>query len=328
MVKEKWNGLDKACRRKDGTERMKVFMLLIFMILSSCTPTVRQSLFPQKNVEMVKKGNLGFSEEEEKFLEQEAKLFNIEIPDREEIKRFVNYFLANKNSFENTLRRANYYLPIINPIVQKHGLPEELALLPVIESAFNPFAVSRTGAAGLWQLIPSTARRYGLRVDQEVDERFDVIKSTESAAMYLKDLYDMFKNWELALAAYNCGENCVARRTGGINFWETQNFLPLETRNYVPAFFAVLLLTRYPEKYGLNINVEKVRLMVNKVKEETKVENLLTDKNIRESVFRDFNPHIRGDRIPAGTYIYIPEQKTTKEERTILLENGVKVIIR
>jgi membrane-bound lytic murein transglycosylase D len=220
-------------------------------------------------------------------------------------------------------------MPIIVPILQKHGLPEELALLPAIESAFNPFAVSRAGAAGLWQFIPSTARRYGLRVDGEIDERFDVIKSTESAAVYLKDLYQTFKNWELALAAYNCGENCVARRTGGINFWETQNFLPLETKNYVPAFFAVLLLTRHPEKYGLNINMEKVGLVANKVKEETKVEKVLTDKNLKKGVFRDFNPHIRGDRIPAGAYIYLPQGQTAlKEEKTILLENGAKVIIR
>ncbi|MFZ8785162.1 lytic transglycosylase domain-containing protein, partial [Thermocrinis sp.] len=243
-----------------------------------------------------------------------------------EIRRFVNYFLANKQSFENTLRRASYYIPIIVPILQKHGLPEELALLPAIESAFNPFAVSRAGAAGLWQLMPSTARRYGLRVDREIDERFDVIKSTEAAAMYLKDLYQMFKDWELALAAYNCGEYCVARRTGGINFWKTQKFLPLETKNYVPAFFAVLLLTRYPEKYGLNINMEKIGLVVNKVQEETKVGKVLTDKNLKESVFRDFNPHIRGDKIPAGAYIYLPQGQTA--EKTILLENGAKVIIR
>jgi membrane-bound lytic murein transglycosylase D len=140
---------------------MKIVMLLALALLSSCTPTIRQNIFPYKNsnIDVVKKGNFGFSEEEERFLEQEAKLFNIEIPDRGEIRRFVNYFLANRQSFENTLRRASYYVPIIIPILQKHGLPEELALLPVIESAFNPFAVSRAGAAGLWQFIPSTARK-------------------------------------------------------------------------------------------------------------------------------------------------------------------------
>jgi membrane-bound lytic murein transglycosylase D len=302
---------------------MKIVVLFAISFLSSCTPTIGQSILPYKNsnVDVVKKGNFGFSEEEEMFLEQEAKLFNIEIPEREEIRKFVNYFLANKQSFENTLRRASYYMPIIIPILQKHDLPEELALLPAIESAFNPFAVSRAGAAGLWQLMPSTARRYGLRVDGEIDERFDVMKSTEAAAMYLKDLYQTFKNWELALAAYNCGESCVARRTGGINFWETQNFLPLETKNYVPAFFAVLLLTRDPDKYGLNTNIEKINLVVNKVQKETKVEKVLMDANLKESVFRDFNPHIRGDKIPAGTYIYLPQGQTTlKEEKTTLLE--------
>ncbi|MGB9873442.1 MAG: lytic transglycosylase domain-containing protein, partial [Hydrogenobacter sp.] len=114
-------------------------------------------------------------------------------------------------------------------------------------------AVSRSGAAGLWQFISSTARRYGLRVDDQVDERFDVIKSTEAAVRYLKDLYNMFGSWELALAAYNCGENCVKSRTAGVDFWITKDMLPLETRNYVPAFFAVLLLVRDPVKYGISV---------------------------------------------------------------------------
>ncbi|WP_448588471.1 lytic transglycosylase domain-containing protein [Thermocrinis sp.] len=299
-------------------------------LLSSCTPTVRQSVLLKKsNVEVVKRGNFGFSEEEEKFLQQEAKTFDIDVPDREEIRRFVNYFLSNRQNFEMIMRRGSYYIPIIKPILQKYNLPEELALLPVIESAFNPFAVSRAGAAGLWQFIPSTAKRYGLRVDKDVDERFDVMKSTEAAALYLKDLHKMFGNWELALAAYNCGEGCVSRRTGGIDFWMTQGMLPLETRNYVPAFFAVLLLARYPEKYGLNLTPSSLNLVASRIEEETTVEKVIKKTNLKKSVFRDLNPHIRRDRIPSGINVYVPkEQMALQEENTIRFENGAKLITR
>ncbi len=311
---------------------MKKGMLLagaLCTLIASCTPIVRQSTMPRVDhqISLVQRGSFYFSEEEEKFIREEAKILGIPVPDREEIRRFMDYYLSNKRSFELALQRANYYMPLIRPIVQRHGLPEELALLPVIESAFNNFAVSRSGAAGLWQFIPSTARRYGLRVDQFVDERFDVLKATDAAMRYLKDLYGMFGNWELALASYNCGEGCVARRTGGIDFWTTQRFLPEETRNYVPAFFAVLLLARDPEKYGLTVKVEGLKVDSKLVEKDTVVDEVLTRKGLRESLFRDLNPHIRTEIIPAGTYVYIPKEQKV-EERVERLPNGAKLIIR
>ncbi|MEJ5338886.1 MAG: lytic transglycosylase domain-containing protein [Aquificaceae bacterium] len=306
-----------------------LFLCLSATILSSCTPVVRQATIPraEHNVSLVQRGSFYFSEEEERFIREEAKALGIPIPDREEIRRFMDYYLSNKRFFELTLQRANYYMPLIRPIVQRHGLPEELALLPVIESAFNNFAVSRSGAAGLWQFIPSTARRYGLRVDQYVDERFDVLKATDAAMRYLKDLYGMFGSWELALASYNCGENCVARRTGGVDFWVTQRFLPEETRNYVPAFFAVLLLARDPEKYGLSVRVEGMEIDRRLVEKDTAVEEVLLRKGVRESTFRDLNPHIRTGIIPAGTYVYIPREQNSAE-RVERLPNGAKLIIK
>ncbi len=306
-----------------------LFLGLLSTFLSSCTPIVRQATMPKADnqVSLVQKGSFYFTEEEEKFIREEAKALGIPIPDREEIRRFMDYYLSNKRFFELTLQRANYYMPLIRPIVQKHGLPEELSLLPVIESAFNNHAVSRSGAAGLWQFIPSTARRYGLRVDQFVDERFDVLKATDAAMRYLKDLYSMFGNWELALASYNCGENCVARRTGGIDFWATQRFLPEETRNYVPAFFAVLLLARDPERYGLSVRVEGISVDRRLVERDTSVEEILTGRNLKASTFRDLNPHIRSEVIPAGTYVYIPREHNM-EERVERLPNGAKLIIR
>ncbi|RMH01668.1 MAG: LysM peptidoglycan-binding domain-containing protein [Aquificota bacterium] len=310
--------------------------MALVLLLSSCTPAVRQATVLKRtdHIEVVKKGSFMFSEEEERFLEREAQVFGIQVPDREEIRRFAEFYINNKRTLEVALERANLYIPVILPIIEKHGLPRELALLPVIESAFNNFAVSKAGAAGLWQFIPSTARRYGLRVDEVVDERFDVVKATDAAMRYLKDLYNMFGSWELALAAYNCGENCVAKRTGGVDFWQTKAFLPDETRNYVPAFFAVLLITQNPAKYGLNINADSLNLSPKVSSRDTTVEDVIKQTSIKESTFRDLNPHIRGNHIPAGTTIYIPAKNTfslreayTKEYK-YELPNGAKLIIR
>lgn len=301
------------------------------MLLTSCTPAVRQAILPKTDHQLnfVQKGSFYFSEEEERFIQREAQALGIPIPDREEIRKFINYYLSNKRSFELALQRANYYMPIIRPIVQKYNLPEELALLPVIESGFNNFAVSRSGAAGLWQFIPSTARRYGLRVDQYVDERFDVVKATDAAMRYLKDLYSMFGNWELALASYNCGENCVARRTGGVDFWTTQTLLPEETRNYVPDFFAVLLLANNPEKYGLSVRVEGISVAKKAMDRDTPTEEFIAKSGIKESLFKDLNPHIKKDVIPAGTFVYVPKEERNKEkEKVERLPNGAKLIIR
>lgn len=273
--------------------RRGIGTVIICAFLCSCTQAVKQAVMPKSadTIQLVKKGSFSFSEEEEKFIVSEAKNFGIPIPDREEIKRYISYFLENKPYLEKTLKRAEYYLPIIKPIIEKSGLPSELSLLPVIESGFNPLAVSRSGAAGLWQFIPSTARRYGLRVDDQVDERFDVIKSTQAATRYLKDLYSMFGNWELALAGYNCGESCVKVRTAGVDFWITKDMLPVETRNYVPAFFAVLLLIRDPAKYGLSS---------------------------AEVTFA------KRDNDPA----YLPKSVEKHREKIVILENGAKLIIK
>jgi len=298
-------------------------ILGVIILISSCTPQVYEASIAKNkdSVKVVKKGNFFFSEEEEIYIATEAKILEIPIPDREEIRKYVNYFLRNRQQFEKTLQRANYYMPLIKPIVESYKMPVELSLLPVIESTFNPFAVSRSGAAGLWQFIPSTARRYGLRVDESVDERFDIVKSTHAAMKYLRDLYSMFGSWELALASYNCGENCVQRRTGGFNFWDTKTMLPSETQNYVPAFFAVLLLTRFPEKYNLNVKVDGINVVVKELKQDTQTERVLRTLDIDPPVFKDLNPHVKGDKIPSDTYIYIPKQTRA------LTDNKPKIII-
>lgn len=303
---------------------MAKFVMLLCAFILSCSPAFRQAVLPKANHQLtiLQKGSHFFSEEEERFIQQEAKALGIPVPDREEIRRFIDFYTRNKRHIETSLQRASLYMPVILPIIRQHNMPEELALLPVIESAYNNFAVSRSGAAGLWQFIPSTARRYGLRVDSQVDERFDVAKATDAAMRYLKDLYNMFGSWELALASYNCGENCVSNRTGGLDFWITQGALPLETRNYVPAFFAVLLISRNPQKYGINASLQTIAINRESVNKDTPVEELTNQRSIRESVFRDLNPHIKGSVVPAGSNLYMPARR----ESITNLPNGAKLI--
>src|SRR6185369_13228173 len=157
--------------------------------------------------------------------------------------------------FDEALSRGAKYVPSMRDILVGEGLPAELAYLPLIESGYRPQAVSRAGAVGPWQFIPETGRRYGLRIDSLVDERRDPIKSTQAASQYLKDLHEMFGDWELSLAAYNGGENRVARilaDKGAQNFWTMRDrgYLPSETSQYVPRFLAAVSIAKAPHQYG------------------------------------------------------------------------------
>lgn len=144
---------------------------------------------------------------------------------------------------QSSLQRVARLRPLLDPILSQAGIPTELTAIVVVESGGNPAALSPKGARGLWQLMPDTARRYGLTVNADTDERLDVLKSTRAAAQYLRDLYSEFHDWQLALAAYNAGEQTVQQalvRTGGTGFSVAAPVLPAETQNYVPAVLAVL----------------------------------------------------------------------------------------
>ena len=163
---------------------------------------------------------------------------------------------------QKVLDRAEKYLAVVQEGVRRHGLPPEIACLPLVESAFEPRAVSPAGAAGLWQLMPATARRYGLTVTNELDERFDVQKSTAAAAAYLASLFKLFGDWPLALAAYNCGEGTMQKALGQSGRSSLEDLIlycrqgeasPLqeETLRYVPQFAAAVLLMHQAGKPGL-----------------------------------------------------------------------------
>ncbi len=159
------------------------------------------------------------------------------------VKGFIDYFcVRNKNYLMTMERRKNLYFPIFEEALKRWGLPDELKYLPIVESGLNPMAFSRAGAAGPWQFMPASGREYGLIVTDYIDERLDIYKSTEAACKFFKRLYKAFGDWDLCLASYNSGPGTVKRairQSGRHTFWSIYDYLPKETRSYVPQFVAV-----------------------------------------------------------------------------------------
>lgn len=171
----------------------------------------------------------------------------------------ITYFQGRGQDFmDRILTRVGLYQPMISRVLRQQGLPQDLIYLAGAESAFNPFALSRAGAKGIWQLMLGRAEEYGLKRTRWVDEREDPLKSTEAAVHHLKDLYQQFGDWYLAMAAYNCGPGTVQKaieRTGYANFWKLRELhaLPRETENYVPIILATALIAKSPQAYGFNV---------------------------------------------------------------------------
>lgn len=166
-----------------------------------------------------------------------------------------SYTTKNRSLVAYMLGMSEFYMPIIEEEIDRAGIPHELRYLPIIESALNPKAVSRANAKGLWQFMFSTAKIYGLKSNNYIDERFDPIKSTKAAVRYLADLYKLFGKWELAIAAYNCGpgnvKKAIVRSGGKTDFWEIYNFLPRETRGYLPMFIAANYIMTFHKEHGI-----------------------------------------------------------------------------
>jgi len=186
--------------------------------------------------------------------------YDMPVEVNEAVRVYLEYFQTRMRPvFARYLIRSGRYIPGMKRIFREYGLPDDLVYVALIESGFNPYAYSRSSAAGPWQFITATGKRYGLRVDYWVDERRDVDLATRAAAHYLSDLYERFGDWLLALAAYNAGEGQVAvalTRTGASTFWELREAyaLPQETRDYVPKFMAAAIIAKDPREYGFLVD--------------------------------------------------------------------------
>ncbi|MDB5145071.1 MAG: lytic transglycosylase [Mucilaginibacter sp.] len=193
----------------------------------------------------------------------------------EYVQSYIDTYLASnqRDDISRVLGLTKYYFPIYEKAFHDAGIPEEIEYLSIVESQLNPYAVSRVGATGLWQFMTNTAKTYGLNMDAYVDERRDPIQSSYAAAAYLKDAYQEFGDWLLAIASYNCGKSNVIRaieKAGGANdFWSIRQYLPVETRGYVPAYIAITYVMNYYKKHnvvpqGCNISMKTDTVLVNK----------------------------------------------------------------
>jgi membrane-bound lytic murein transglycosylase D len=216
------------------------------------------------------------------------------------------------------LALGDYYFPMFEQMLDKYGLPLELKYLPVIESALNPVAVSRVGATGLWQFMLKTGKGYGLEINSLVDERRDPIKSSEAAARYLKDLYTIYQDWNLVIAAYNCGpgnvNKAIARSGGKRDYWEIYFHLPRETRGYVPAFIAANYIMNYYADHNIcpvRIN-DYVALDTVHVNEEIHLQQISDILDIPLTELRRLNPQFKRDIIPGNYKSYALNLPTKK----------------
>ena len=228
------------------------------------------------------------------------------------VRDYINYYLTNRWSpLSNVLTLAKFYFPIFEQELIAAGMPVELRALAIIESNLSPLATSRVGAVGLWQFMPATGKNLGLEINSLVDERSDVILSTRAACRFLKDLYRMFGDWTLALAAYNCGPGNVSRaiaRAGesAKSFWDIYDFLPRETRGYVPKFIAASYVYAYHNLHGVEAKptpeyISTDTVVVNRTMHLGQVASTL---NIPLETLRILNPQYKIDIIPAARKPY------------------------
>ena len=226
----------------------------------------------------------------------------IEMPYNEVVQKFIDRYSGKlRRSVSFMLGASNFYMPIFEEALEAYNLPLELKYLPVIESALNPMAVSRVGATGLWQFMLPTGKRYGLEVNTLVDERRDPVKASYAAAHYLSDLYKIFDDWSLVIAAYNCGptnvNKAIHRAKGNADYWNIYPYLPKETRGYVPAFIAANYIMNYYCDHNIcpmvtELPVKTDTVLVNK---DIHLEQIAQVLNINIEHLRNLNPQYRRD---------------------------------
>ncbi|UJP63322.1 transglycosylase SLT domain-containing protein [Mongoliitalea daihaiensis] len=239
----------------------------------------------------------------------------------ERIFSFINYFVVRNRDYTRMVMQRKYtYFPLFEKTLEEHDMPDDIKYLAIIESGLNPKAKSRVGAMGLWQFMPATGRMYNLHVNRDIDDRMDPDMSTEAAAKYLKSLYRMFGDWELALAAYNCGpgnvRKAISRSGGKRTFWEIYNWLPKETRGYVPQFQAMMYIFRYADEHNIILENPTFPIAYDRIKfnQEIDLEQLAQLADICLSDLEYLNPSIQNKLIPSSNQhmaVRVPKTKST-----------------
>ena len=243
----------------------------------------------------------------------------IELPYNERVRGFIlRYVKRSPKQVARLMRMSEYYFPIFEDALGRYQLPYELKYVPIIESALNPMARSHAGAAGLWQFMPATGKLFGLEINSLVDERMDVVKSTEAACRFLSNMYSIYQDWNLVIAAYNCGSgnvNKAIRRAGGKrDFWSIYPYLPTETRNYVPIFIAANYAMNYGAEHGIcKAPVEKTMLTDTIcTTQRLHLEQVSANLGIDMEELRRLNPQYSRDILPGGNAytLCLPAEKT------------------
>ena len=269
--------------------------------------------------------------EKEVFLERLKRIPSIiEMPYNEVVQKFIDRYSGRlRHSVSYMLGASNFYMPIFEEALETYGLPLELKYLPVIESALNPKAVSRVGATGLWQFMLATGKRYGLEVNSLVDERRDPIKASYAAANYLSDLYKVFGDWNLVIAAYNCGPDqinkAIHRSKGSKDYWQIYPYLPKETRGYVPAFIAANYIMTYYCEHNIcpmttRLPAKTDTIMVGR---NVHLEQIASVCNIDIEQLRTLNPAYRRDIVPGATKLSAVRLPQTEVGKFIDLEDSI-----
>lgn len=249
---------------------------------------------------------------DEVYIERIKKMNSfITLPYNDIVKRYIILYSEKMpERMSNMLGLCSYYMPIFQETLNRYDMPEELKAMAIIESAMNPLAVSRAGAKGMWQFMYATAKMYGLHIDSFVDERLDPVKSADAAARYLQDAYEIFGDWNLAIASYNCGAgnvNKAIRRSGSRAFWDIWPYLPRETRGYVPAFVGALYAMEYHKEHGIKPAAVQMPAHV----DTFKINKMLHLKQVSELTgapleeLKNLNPQYRHEIIPGNDREYI-----------------------
>ncbi len=309
---DKEPGLDRTAIKDlpDGEDQKKAEDSLSLNLLSSEAPIRARELDPGVKLNI----DAAFNQEQ-----ADLNVPEMTIVINKHVVNHITYFQTRiKDKFTLWLSRSSLYIPMMRQVLREYALPEDLVYISLIESGFNPNAYSRAKAAGTWQFMKSTGKKYGLRIDDWVDERRNPAKSTVAAARYLKDLFEMFGDWDLAMASYNAGEGKIQRaliKSKGNDFWDltSTKLIRSETKEYVPKFMAATLIAKNPERYGFEVEYQNPMPYDEvTVDSPTDLAIIARASEVPLEEIKELNPHLKRNMTPPGEkefVVHVPSGK-------------------